>query len=435
MAVILANYKKAQFWLALITGLVLLAPPMVSGAGPEDFQDWLSDNYRTDFNGFIEVRVGARLQDDLHQRDASIGELRLQLDLNSDLDWAILKFKGDLLGDLVTEEAAVELREFNLLFSPLEMMDAKLGRQVLTWGTGDLLFINDLFPKDWESFFIGRDDEYLKAPSDALKGSFFLDAFDFDLVYVPEFNGSVYIDGSRISYWNGLQGRVVGRDVIFVDDERNRFFRDDELHLRLAKNIGGLELGLYGYRGYWKTPEGVLPVDPKLFYPGLAVGGASLRTTMLGGIGNVEIGYYDSLDDRNGEDPLVRNSEFRLLTGFERELARDFTGAFQYYLEYMQDYAAYEQTAPAATRKDEFRHLLTIRLTRMLLNQNLRLSLFVYYSPSDEDGYLRPKFNYKINDQVAIDGGVNWFFGAEEHTFFGQFEDASNIYAGLRWNF
>ena len=50
-------------------------------------------------------------------------------------------------------------------------LDVKLGRQVLTWGTGDLLFLNDLFPKDWVSFFAGRDDEYLKAPSNTLRAT------------------------------------------------------------------------------------------------------------------------------------------------------------------------------------------------------------------------------------------------------------------------
>ena len=50
---------------------------------------------------------------------------------------------------------------------------------------GDLLFINDLFPKDWVSFFVGRDDEYLKAPSDSLKASFFNELFNLDFVYTP----------------------------------------------------------------------------------------------------------------------------------------------------------------------------------------------------------------------------------------------------------
>jgi len=423
-------------WLLLILAAILMTAAPVAAGSIDEFRSHLSDNYRTDLNGFIETRAGVRLQNDPHQKDASLGETRLQLDLASDLPGVILKIKADLLADLVTEEAVAELRELNFLFSPLQSMDVKLGRQVLTWGTGDLLFINDLFPKDWESFFIGRDDEYLKAPSDALKVSIFPEIFSMDLVYSPVFKGSRYIDGSRISYWNSLLGRTAGRDFIFADEEPNSLFSDDEFHGRIFRNFGGVEVAGYGYRGFWSTPEGVIPSWPRLFYPRLSVYGLSGRMTVLGGIGNVEAGYYDSREDRDGSNPLVRNSEARFLAGFERELARNLTGSLQYYLEYMQDYEEYERTLPAGmVGKDEYRHVLTVRITRLLMNQNLRFSLFAYYSPSDEDGYLRPKASYKVTDKLAVEGGLNYFFGRENHTFFGQFEDASNIYAGIRYNF
>ncbi|MCA1765188.1 MAG: hypothetical protein LC633_02905, partial [Desulfobulbaceae bacterium] len=241
--------KRAENWWGAMAflGLTLLNPIMALGGGVDDLQAMLSDKYRTDLIGFVETRAGARLQDDPYQKDASLGEVRLQVDMNSDLDFGVLKLKSDLLGDLVAEEAIVELRELNLLLFPHDMIDVKVGRQVLTWGTGDMLFVNDLFPKDWKSFFVGRDVEYLKAPADALKTSVFMDLFNLDLIYVPRFNGSEYIDGSRLSYWNGLLGRTAGRDFIFVDDERNRFFKDDEVHARLNRNIGGLELDGYGY--------------------------------------------------------------------------------------------------------------------------------------------------------------------------------------------
>jgi hypothetical protein len=241
-------------------------------------QDRLYDDYGVGLNGFVEFRQGWRLQDDSYEKDASISEARLQLDMGKDLDWGLLKFKGDIAGDEVEEEVRAELREFNLTFSPLEIMDVKMGRQIITWGTGDLLFINDLFPKDWRSFFIGRDDEYLKAPSEALKMGLFFDFADLDLVYAPVFNGSDYVDGSRLSYWNGLLGRTAGRDFIFADHERNSFFTDDEYALRISKNISGTELALYGYRGFWKTPEGVDMVAEKLIYPRLNAVGASGTT-------------------------------------------------------------------------------------------------------------------------------------------------------------
>ncbi len=398
-------------------------------------QDRLYDDYGVGLNGFIELRQGWRLQDDPYEKDASISEARLQLDMSKDLDWGLLKLKGDIAGDEVEEEVRGDLREFYLTFSPLEIMDAKMGRQVITWGTGDLLFINDLFPKDWRSFFIGRDDEYLKAPSDALRMSLFFDFANLDLVYGPVFNGSDYVEGSRLSYWNGLLGRTAGRDFIFHDHERNSFFTDDEFALRVSKNISGIEMALYGYHGFWKTPEGVDPAAQKLIYPKLNAFGASVRSPVFGGIGNLEIGYYDSRDDRHGDDPLIRNSEFRFLAGFEREVAQDFTGGFQYYLEWMSDYGAYRRTLGGMPAKDEYRHVLTLRLTRLLMNQNLKLSFFTYYSPSDQDAYLRPKVHYKITDHWAVEAGGNIFLGEDDYTFFGQFQDNTNVYMGLRWSF
>ena len=189
-------------------------------------QDRLYDDFAIELNGFVEVRQGWRLQEDPYEKKTSISEGRFQLDVGKDFDIEILKIKADLTGDLVEEEARGELREFNLAFSPLDIIDMKIGRQTLTWGTGDLLFINDLFPKDWKAFFIGRDDEYLKAPADAFKISAFTDFANLDLVYAPLFNGSEYIDGARLSYWNPVADRIAGNDFIFSDHARDSFFDD-----------------------------------------------------------------------------------------------------------------------------------------------------------------------------------------------------------------
>jgi hypothetical protein len=396
--------------------------------------DWFYDRYETEFYGFVEVRQGWRLQDDPDEKDESISEARLQLDLSKEFAWGTGKIKGDVIGDRVLEEVRGELRELNITFSPFDFADVKTGRQIQTWGTGDLLFINDLFPKDWESFFIGRDDEYLKAPSDSIRVSLFSDLMNVDISYSPVFNGSVYIDGSRLSYWNGM--RIAGQDDIFKDHERNRFFRDDEISLRLSKTVSSLELALYGYEGFWQTPEGVDRSTGKGLYPRLRSAGGSLRTSILGGIGYLETGYYDSHQDADGDDPLIRNSEVRFLGGYERELARNVTGGLQYYLEWMLDYSEYESSLPqGAVQKDEERHVLTLRLTSLMMNQNLKISLFVYYSPSDEDAYFRPKLHYKVSDRWAVEAGGNIFTGKDEHTFFAQFEDNTNAYAGARYSF
>ena len=46
-------------------------------------------------------------------------------------------------------------------------------------------------------------------------------------------------------------------------------------------------------------------------------------------IANAEFGYYDSRDDSNGSNPLIRNSEWRVLVGYEQEIAPELTGGVQ----------------------------------------------------------------------------------------------------------
>ena len=413
-------------WLVLLAGMPAWA---------DNVKDLLYDRYEIEVYGFAEARSGLRTKNDPYENTASVSEVRLEADVGRYFDWGSVKFKGDLVQDWVRDQFRAEVRELNVSLMPLDNMDVKIGRQVLTWGTGDLLFVNDLFPKDWKSFFIGRDDAYLKAPSDAVKMSFFFDAANLDLVYSPLFNPSMSIDGKRISYWNPMLGRLAGQDAVMTDEKQDTWFTDGEVSTRVFRQINGIEVAAYGYYGYWKTPEGFNPATGRRIFPELAVYGASIRSTLLGGVGNMEAGYYDSRDDRDGDDPFVRNSEIRFLTGFEREVVKNLTGGIQYYVEYMMDHDAYVKSVGGQNAKDEFRHVLTLRLTQLAMNQNLTLSLFGYYCLSDKDAYVRPKISYKITDRWTADTGMNIFWGRKDHTFFGQFDKNTNLYAGLRWNF
>ena len=405
------------------------------GAEEETLSDFTTLLSNLDVHGFYEIRSGYRTRKDKYEKDMSIMEQRLQLDVSSYLDWADFKVKGDIIGDLIEEQGDFDLREANIFTRPFDFMDLKVGRQILTWGTGDLIFINDLFPKDWQSFFIGRDTEYLKAPSDAAKISLFSDVANIDIVYTPQFDSDRYITGERISYWNSSFGRLAGRDAIQHTNKPDRWFRDDEIAVRLYKNINNYECALYAYRGYWKSPGGLNAAGTQAIFPDLNVYGASVRGDVGKGIGNLEFGYYESDDDQSGKNGNINNSELRFLVGYSQEIGRDFTASLQYYLEYMMDYERHKNSSPAGLSRDRDRHLVTLRLTKLLMNQNLRCSLFTYYSPSDKDVYMRPNINYKVSDNLAVEAGANIFFGDYPSTFFSQFQNNSNVYAALRYSF
>ena len=419
------------------------APDLPPGLG-DDTSEAVSEeeaettNPRLKLHGFWDIRGGIRTQNDPAQsKDATLGETRLQLKTDKVWDKLVFEYRGDFLFDGVLEKADYDLRELQLTWTPASFVDVRVGRQVLTWGTGDLLFINDLFPKDWQAFFTGRDIEYLKAPSDAIRTTWFTDWFNIDFVYTPQFDHDNFITGERISFYNPLFRDTVGSDNEVDYNAPSAWFQDDEFSLRLYRMIGSTELAVYAYSGYWKSPAGQRFPPMQATFPKLSAYGASLRSTIGKGIGNIELGYYDSRQDRSGNDPFVNNSEFRLLVGYERELAKELTGGFQYYLEHMMDYSAYRNSLiPIIMEpRDKDRHLFTGRLTKLMMRQDLTLSLFAFFSPSDTDAYLRPNASYKINDHWLAECGGNIFLGESNKTFFGQFEDNTNVYAALRYSF
>jgi hypothetical protein len=405
----------------------------------------LSASAAPSLHGFLDARGGLRTQGDEHEKDVSLAEVRAQILAEQPAGDLLTTVRADFLydgvppdfdSDLETGEGPIDLREANIQLPLGSAGDLKAGRQILTWGLGDMLFINDLFPKDWQSFFSGRDTDYLKAPSDALLVSLYPAEWNLDMVYTPRFDADRFVSGDRLSYWNPALGDTAGRNAIIDPLERDDWLDDDEWSGRLRRTLGGFEAALYGYAGFWKTPEGMDPVSGRTFYPDLSVYGASLRGPLAGGLVSLEAGYYDSREDRGGDDPYLPNSQQRGLVGYERELVRDLQLGLQYYAEYMLDYDGYRETLPPGMRsRDEVRQVATVRVTRMAMSQNLTLSLFGYFSPTDLDAYLRPYAAYKLTDNLLVAAGANVFLGKDPYTFFGQFEDNNNIYAAVRYSF
>src|SRR5690606_27191519 len=139
--------------------------------------------------------------------------------------------------DLETGVGWLDLREAWLQKRLGDNADLRFGRQILTWGVGDLLFINDLFPKDWNSFLAGRDEQYLKAPSDAFRLGASSPAVNLNLIDTPRFDSDRYIDGGRISYFSSAAGEVVGRDALVNTNRPDDGLGDGELAIRLYRQV------------------------------------------------------------------------------------------------------------------------------------------------------------------------------------------------------
>ncbi len=402
--------------------------------GEDDWGEESNQSQLWQLSGFAEIGLGQFTQDNVTGSNQSLSELRGQIDTKYSGDWFTFNAKGDLLVDEIIEEIDYDIRELNFAINTLDNTDLIIGRQVITWGTGDYLFLNDLFSKDWQSFFAGRDDVYLKAPNDAVRILHYLGDVTLDFVYSPKFTADRFLTGERFSFYSPFQQAIVAPDnfpVVTTESE--------QYSLRLATTINSVEYAIYGYEGVWTTPVGVYRQAGNFgesYFPKLNSYGASARTPAFGGLFHTEIAVYNSIEDNNGSDPFIANDQIRLLLGFELELASDVIGAFQYYLEHTQNYRALESTASDPARLvDENRQVITFRLTHLSFQQTLTSSLFVFYSPTDQDAFIKPSVTYRYDDNWQFSSGANIFIGEKEYTFFGQHEDNSNIWMRVRYSY
>jgi hypothetical protein len=390
-----------------------------------------------ELHGFADFGVGARVvADALQPGDLLLNEARFQLDLAHYGDRAELAVKTDFTADGVADRVQVDVRQATMGLRATDWLDVRAGRQVLTWGTGDLVFLNDLFPKDFVSFFIGRDDEYLKAPQNALRLTFYSRLANLDVVATPVFEPDRSITGERISYFDPISGQLVSgsSSVLQQPTSPAQTLGNGELAWRLFRTVAGYELALYGYAGFTKQPTALEAPDGPPRHSRLNVYGASVRGSVAGGIAHAETAHYDGADDE-GDAPLVANSQWRGLAGYERELLPDLTGGIQYYAEHTVDH----DRLLAASRTpqiepSETRHVVTTRLTYRLVQQTLTTSLFAFASPNDGDTHLRPSISYEWSDALWLTGGANVMLG-DEATFFGQLERATNVYLRARYSF
>ncbi|SHI09064.1 hypothetical protein [Ferrimonas marina] len=429
------------FSLPLLLSLAML-PAQAHSEQPkqDDWEDAWGEPWEDDWDseapspwqpisGFVEGALGTRLQSDgAGLPRQTLGEARARLESGYRGDTLRGDLRADLRYDDVVEGWQLDLRELSVGFGLGDSVEMKLGRQVLTWGTGDYLFLNDLFPKDWQAFFSGLDDEYLKAPVNAIKASYYGSHANLDLTWLPRFEADNYLNGERFSVYSPVVDGPVAPG--FEADEPS----DEALAARLYGQRGSAEWAVYGYWGYTGSPEAVDEQGQPSFTR-LNAYGASVLMPLGPGLWNLEGAWHD-LQDQDGTVAGVPADKLMLLTGYQMELVSQLTLGVQYQWEHLTDYSQWLAAQPYPDKQPEQdRHLLTLRLDYRALQERLTLSMFGFYSPTDQDVYLRPQIGYRHDDRWSFAAGLNLLDGKHNHTFFGQLADNSNAWLRIRYHY
>ena len=365
-----------------------------------------------------------------------LAEERLQLRLEANKDPFRIFIKSDFFHDWIGgRDFDSELREGFVEYTS-DKWDARIGRQIITWGVGDLVFINDVFPKDYDAFFSGRPLEYLKKGVDGAKFGVYPGFASFDVVVIPFFTPDKFPSPDRFWLFDPMP-QITDRP----EEEPQTTFKNTEVALRAYRQLAGFDTSVYFYRGFFRQPSAIpdnplAPTKLTLTFPELSVYGASAQGNAFGGVLSLEAGYYDSRQNESGTNPFLPNSQIRFLAGYQRQPWTDFTAGIQYYVEYMQNYSEYlANLPPGFPIVPKWNDLFSLRLTQMLRHQTLKLSWFMFYSPAVGDFLLNPEIKYNFTDSIWAAIGSNIFGGGNKASQFGQLARDNNTYIQVRYEF
>lgn len=327
--------------------------------------------------------------------------------------------------DGAISEGAVNVREGFVDWSPTSAVNLKLGRQVLTWGVSDYLYVNDVFPKNYDAFFTGAGFDRMKEPVDAARVA--IQASDAALEAVlSRSKADKTPDPDRFSAMS--MARTATRD-----DSRDHHV---DVALKASTHVGGWDLAAYG-ASFDSREERLFmdAADLRADRPRTQHLGLSLTGNFAGGL----IWGEGAVRNTSGNQAAVVSrqflpSAFKLIGGYSREVGQEVTASAQLQLEGPGSRSRYlDSLAPGVRPLKSVTSTLHLRVQGRWINQTFGAGAQLFVS-SEGDSHLNPFVSWSPADGWALEGGANVFNGKPD-TRYGAFKDDSNVYVLWRFSF
>lgn len=327
--------------------------------------------------------------------------------------------------DGAISQGAAHLREGFADWSPTSALNLKFGRQVLTWGVSDYLYVNDVFPKNYDAFFTGAGFDRMKEPVDAARLAFHATTADFEAVLSRS-------KGDKMPNADRFVAMAMAKSAV-ADDSKNH---GADVALKASTHAAGWDVAAYGAsfesreERLYMGASGLRSDRPRTrhlglsmtgnFAGGLVWGEAAVRTTH---------GNQSAVVSRQ-----FLPSAFKLIGGYSREVGQEITASAQLQLEGPASRSRYlDSLAPGVRPLKPVTSTLHLRVQGRWINQTLGAGALLFVS-NEGDSHLNPFVSWSPADGWTFEGGANVFNGKPD-TRYGAFKDDSNVYVLGRFSF
>lgn len=344
-----------------------------------------------------------------------------------------------------------------------DRLDIRLGKQQVVWGQADGITILDrVNPVDLTDFWL-PDLVDLRIPlwMVNIKYAPKIDSF-LQLLVIPDFEQStsappdaplafrsykLYDNFKKIQ--RALPGRTVDEDIFYPAKK----FKNSTFGLQWQDRVGDLAYTLNFLYGYYSSArtyrERAAPswYFSRRFKLWRMYGGSFNKTItnpgLLQGVTlRGDLAYYNDEPTYYGTDGssvgVNRWDNLFWLVGLDKYVVTNWLVSFQFAQYIMQDAkpgVGTFQTLNAYTYgpQDQVDNIFSLKVSTDFLHERMKPEVLWSFT-DDNQGRVSPKLNYEIKDNLWLTLGIHYFYGHEQDSN-GQFRDANQIYAHLKYTF
>lgn len=309
----------------------------------------------------------------------------------------------------------------------------RAGRQLIIWGAADGMRITDLVSPMDMTEFLARDYDDIRMPVEALKFQYFTGVMKLELVYVPVFKSFILPKNSK-NPWSMSMSPPSNMQMVMLPEQTPEFtLKNSEFGGRLTFNLPGIDFSLAGLHTFNKMPVLTKSVDATHLY----IQPEYHRMTFIGGDfskplgqfvirGEVAFNINKKLINNQVPSRLYDCNTLNALLGIDWYASNNWMLSSQISNETIFDYKN-------DLEQEENTSLLTLNISKDLLNNTLKLSDFIYTDLNNGGFFNRFSADYSLSDQIHILAGYDHFQG--DKGMFGAYKDNSEVWVKAKYSF
>ena len=335
---------------------------------------------------------------------------------------------------LLKDRTGFDLREAYLDYHARHW-GLRAGRQLVIWGAADGVRITDLVSPMDMTEFLAQDYDDIRMPVNALRLFFYNEKMKFEAIALPTFQGYV-LPVTASNPWNILP---VGSPlpVVWDSEAGQPAFRLSNMEYggRLSFTLPGIDFAVAGLYTWNKMP--VLQYKPTMTQ--ITVSPHYYRMGFIGGDFSKPLGQFvlrgeaayniDKHFNYTAEAMAIPQKGFHSLNwlaGIDWYAPHEWVVSAQLSSESIfgyEDFIAQPRNAS----------LITLNISKKLLNGNLQLSDFTYFDANNSGWFSRFAVDYALTDQIRLMAGYDWFGG--DKGIFATYKNNSEVWIKAKYSF